>query len=111
VPDEVAEPFRQMMTGKWAEAAEEWGRRGAAYLRAEALAAGDEIAAGEALRILERLEATRAAEFVRAELRARGVARVPRRTTSANVAGLTPRQLDVLKLLVEGLSNAEIGAG
>jgi DNA-binding CsgD family transcriptional regulator/tetratricopeptide (TPR) repeat protein len=112
VPDAVAEPFRQMMTGEWDKAAEEWGRRGAVYLRAEALAAGDEAAAGEALRILDRLEATRAAEFVRADMRARGVARVPRgprRTTSANVAGLTPRQLDVLKLLVDGLSNAEIG--
>ena len=111
VPELTAEPFRLMIDGDWAAAAAEWERRGATYLRAEALAAGDEAAAGEALRILDGLGATRAAEFHRAELRKRGISRVPRgprRTTVANSAGLTPRQVDVLALLVEGLSNAEI---
>jgi DNA-binding NarL/FixJ family response regulator len=100
-----------MIEGDWAAAAAEWERRGATYLRAEALAAGDEAAAGEALRILDGLGATRAAEFHRGELRKRGISRVPRgprRTTVANSAGLTPRQADVLALLVDGLSNAEI---
>jgi DNA-binding NarL/FixJ family response regulator len=32
----------------------------------------------------------------------------PRETTRANPAGLTGRQVEVLKLLVEGLTNAEI---
>ena len=102
-----------MIDGDWAAAAEEWGRRGAVYLRAEALVAGDEAAAGEALRILDELGATRAADFHRAELRRRGVVRVPRgprRTTTAHPAGLTPRQVDVLALLVDGLSNGEIAA-
>jgi DNA-binding NarL/FixJ family response regulator len=36
------------------------------------------------------------------------VPRGPRRATAANAAGLTPRQADVLELLTEGLSNAEI---
>jgi DNA-binding CsgD family transcriptional regulator/tetratricopeptide (TPR) repeat protein len=111
VPELTAEPFRLMIEGDWAAAAAEWERRGATYLRAEALAAGDEAAAGEALRILDGLGATRAAEFHRGELRKRGISRVPRgprRTTVANSAGLTPRQADVLALLVDGLSNAEI---
>ena len=111
LPELTAEPFRLMIDGDWAAAAAEWERRGATYLRAEALAAGDEAAAGEALRILDGLGATRAAEFHRAEMRKRGISRVPRgprRTTVANSAGLTPRQVDVLALLVEGLSNAEI---
>jgi DNA-binding NarL/FixJ family response regulator len=36
------------------------------------------------------------------------VPRGPRKTTRANPAGLTARQLEVLALLVEGLTNAEI---
>jgi DNA-binding CsgD family transcriptional regulator/tetratricopeptide (TPR) repeat protein len=112
VPALAASPFRLMIRGDWAAAADEWGRRGATYLRAEALAAGDETAAGEALRILDDLGATRAAEFHRAELRRRGLRapRGPRRTTSEHKAGLTPRQVDVLALLVAGLSNRDIAA-
>jgi DNA-binding CsgD family transcriptional regulator len=111
VPELAAEPFRLMISGDWAAAADAWGRRGATYLRAEALAAGDDAAAGEALRILDDLGATRAADFHRAELRRRGVVRVPRgprRATAEHKAGLTPRQVDVLALLVGGLSNREI---
>jgi DNA-binding NarL/FixJ family response regulator len=37
-----------------------------------------------------------------------GVPRGPRPSTRANVAGLTSRQLEVLQLMVEGYSNAEI---
>jgi ATP/maltotriose-dependent transcriptional regulator MalT len=111
VPELIAEPFRWMIDGEWEKAADEWGRRGATYLRAEALAGGDETAAGEALRILDGLHATRTAQLLRAELRRRGVAKVPRgprRTTSAHAAGLTAREVDVLGLLVEGLSTAQI---
>ena len=47
------------------------------------------------------------------ELRKRGFShlpRGPRRATTANVAGLTPRQVEVLALVEQGLSNAEIAA-
>src|SRR5690606_36067994 len=58
------------------------------------------------------LGARPAAALVRRRLRrggARGLPRGPRRSTRTNPAGLTNRQLDVLALLAEGLSNGEIG--
>ncbi len=60
--------------------------------------------------MLDAMGADGAAARVRAELRATGmpVPRGPRPTTRANPAGLTQRQLAVLALLREGLTNAEI---
>jgi DNA-binding CsgD family transcriptional regulator/tetratricopeptide (TPR) repeat protein len=112
-PATVAEPYQMMIRGDWAAAAAEWAARGATYLRIEALALGDEASGAEALRLLDGLGATRAAGHVRADLRRRGFSRLPRgprRATTANVAGLTPRQMEVLSLVEQGLSNAEIAA-
>jgi DNA-binding CsgD family transcriptional regulator len=66
-----------------------------------------------ALPVLDALDARAVAALVRARLREAGVSSVPRGqlpTTRANPAGLTARQLDVLALLVDGLSNADIAA-
>ena len=112
-PAALAEPYQMMIRGDWVAAAAEWAARGATYLRIEALAEGDEAAGTEALRLLDGLGATRASSHVRAQLRKRGYAhlpRGPRRATTANVAGLTPRQAEVLSLVEQGLSNAEIAA-
>jgi DNA-binding CsgD family transcriptional regulator len=106
-------PYTWMIMGEWARAAADWSERGNLYGRIEALADGDEKAATEALRLLDELGASRAGAYVRARLRQRGFVRVPRgprRATAAHPAGLTPRQADVLALLTEGLSNAEIAA-
>jgi DNA-binding NarL/FixJ family response regulator len=50
---------------------------------------------------------------VRTDLRRRGVTSVPRgprRSTTSNAAGLTARQLEVLALLADGLTNTDIAA-
>ena len=109
----VAEPYQMMIRGDWAAAAAEWAARGATYLRIDALAAGDAASGVGALRLLDGLGATRAAGHLRAQLRKRGFSHLPRGprvTTTANVAGLTPRQVEVLSLVEQGLSNAEIAA-
>jgi DNA-binding CsgD family transcriptional regulator len=103
----VAEPYAL----PWREAAKAWARIGCPYEQAEALADGDEAAMREALAILTGLGAEPAADRVRERMRRAGVKRVPARpraSTRAAPAQLTRRQLEVLALLDDGLSNAEI---
>jgi DNA-binding CsgD family transcriptional regulator len=71
----------------------------------------DELLA--ALPLLDDLGARAVVALVRRRLRELGVTNLPRGpspTTRANPAGLTERQLDVLALLVQGMSNADIAA-
>jgi ATP/maltotriose-dependent transcriptional regulator MalT len=66
-----------------------------------------------ALPLLDHLDARAVANRVRARLRELGVTGFPRGrmpATRANPGGLTERQLDVLALLAEGLTNADIAA-
>jgi DNA-binding CsgD family transcriptional regulator len=113
-PPTVAEPYRLMLAGDWRAAADAWGELGCPYHRALALADGDEEAAMlEALALLDGLGARQTAQRLRREFRRRGHLRLPRgpnTATAANPAGLTGRQVEVLGLLVEGLSDAEIAA-
>jgi DNA-binding CsgD family transcriptional regulator/tetratricopeptide (TPR) repeat protein len=64
----------------------------------------------EGVRILDSLGAAPAAALARDHLRAMGerVPRGPRASTPSNPAGLTERQLAVLELVSEGMTNAEI---
>jgi DNA-binding CsgD family transcriptional regulator len=108
----VAEPHRLLLAGEARRAAELWDELSAPYDRALALVDSGEAAdAFAALDVLDRLGADAVAAKVRRDLRARGVAGVPARrraTTRANPAGLTTRQVEVLRLLGEGLTNAEV---
>jgi ATP/maltotriose-dependent transcriptional regulator MalT len=116
VPEEVvaasAEPYALELRGEARRAAAAWERLGFPFERALALVRSEDPAdAQEALRLLHHLGARRAAEVVGGELRARGVRRLPRGPhpgTRSNPANLTRRQVAVLALIAEGLTNMEI---
>ncbi|UDL87361.1 LuxR C-terminal-related transcriptional regulator [Mesorhizobium sp. PAMC28654] len=107
----MAAPYRMLLHGDWRGAAAIWADLDAPYERALALAQGDEAAQRLALEIFETLGARPVASHVRDIMRRNGVnhiARGPRRTTRANSAGLTQRQMEVLQLIERGFSNKRI---
>jgi len=112
--DGVAEPWALQRAGQWREAAAVWAALGCPYEQARALAEGDtEQAWRDALILFERLGAIPAADALRRRLReagVRGVARGARGATRAHPAGLTVAEQHVLRLLADGLRNAEIAA-
>jgi DNA-binding CsgD family transcriptional regulator len=111
MPDGIAEPYRLEIEGAWQAAAAAWEIIGCPYERALALAAGDHDAQLQALDILIGLGAGPAATIVRRRLLSnglRGIRRGPRAATRGNPLGLTDRQVEILNLLAENLSNKEI---
>jgi DNA-binding CsgD family transcriptional regulator len=110
--DGVAEPYRLLLDGAYEAAADDFHRRSMPYDAALALVdSGDQAHAARALDILDRLGADAVAAKVRRDLRLQGVSVVPARrraATLANPAGLTTRQTEVLRLLDDGLTNAEL---
>ncbi len=99
------------MSDKWRDAARAWRELGCPYEVALALAQGDGEAKLEALSIFDSLGARPMAHKLRSKLREAGVDHIPRgptETTRSNPAGLTPRQLEVLDLMMQGMTNLEI---
>ena len=107
----LSPPHAAMVRRDWRGAADAFGEVGWTYDRALMLSLlDDEEALVEALEIARGLGAEPLTRRVAGRMRELGI-RVPhgpRETTRANPAGLTARQLEVLALLAEGLTNAEI---
>ncbi|GAA3588755.1 AAA family ATPase [Nonomuraea rosea] len=105
-------PYALLARGRWREAAETWRAAGCRYEHAAALAESPEPADQlAALALLDGLGAEPLARLVRARLKSLGVARIPRGpapATRISPAGLTERQGEVVQLLAQGMTNAEI---
>jgi DNA-binding CsgD family transcriptional regulator len=110
-PFALAPPYAMQLQGRWREAADAWAAIGCPYEQARALADGDAAAQLDALARFEQLGARPAAEALRKRLRSAGVRGLPRgarASTQTNPHQLTARELEVLRLLCEGLKNSEI---
>ena len=108
----AAQPFAAQLRGDWQRAADLWNEIGCPYEAALALAdAEDEQVARRSLDELQALGARPAAAIVARRLRERGASglpRGPRPSTRTNPANLTKREIEVLRLVTQGLRNAEI---
>lgn len=105
------EPHIAMIRRDWAAAADFYSDVGWAYDRALMLSLLDEEEAlAEAIGIARRLGARPLEERASSRMKELGmtVPPVPRGAAVTNPGGLTSRQLEVLELLTEGLTNAEI---
>ncbi len=111
IPERIAKPYLLQIKGEWKAAAELWKELQCPFEQALALAEGNEEGIKEAIEIFNRLGASATSQLIKMKMREMGIKSIPkgpRRTTRKNPAGLTLRQLEVLKLLSKGLSNNEI---
>ncbi len=111
IPDRAAEPVRWLGKGGWIRTAGWFADRGVPFEQAIALSLGGVNERKEALQIAHRIGARALAARLRDDLRADGVTGLPigpRPATNRHPLGLTPRQAEVLDLVADGLSNADI---
>jgi DNA-binding CsgD family transcriptional regulator/tetratricopeptide (TPR) repeat protein len=107
----LASPFALMLAGEHRAAAGEWRDLSCPLWSAYALAFSPRLQdAQECLEILDGLGVPAVRHAVQRDRYARGlvVPRGPRAARSASPAGLTAREAEVLQLLAEGLSYAEV---
>ncbi len=111
-PPGAAEPYACQIRGDWSRGEALWTDIGDPYETALALSgAGDEAALRRSLEALQRLSARPAASIVARRLRDRGARDLrmgPRPSTRRQPAGLTAREVEIVRLMAQGLRNAEI---
>jgi DNA-binding CsgD family transcriptional regulator len=108
----IAEPFLLQIKGKWSAAAEIWEKLKCPYEHALALSDGNEQAMKKAVEIFDKLGASAASQLIKQKMRKSGIKNIPkgpRQSTKENPSGLTGRQMEILDLVANGLSNSEIG--
>ena len=108
----IAAPFQLQLQGEYLKSAQAWAALGCPYEQALALSdSPDTELRKRALELFDALGARPMAARVRRELKAEGVRGLKRganRSTRSNAAGLTVRELEVLSLVAQNLSNAAI---
>lgn len=108
----VAHPYGLQIRGDWTGAAAGWEKLGCPFEMAAALLDADQEApVRRAWQVFDGLGSRPAAGIAARRLRALGVPatpRGPRSTTRENPHGLTSRQREVLALVSEGLTDAQI---
>jgi len=112
LPRGLAEPYQRQIDGDWAGAARFWLDLGCPYEAVMALLdSPEEDDLREALQILTGLRATAVIRVARKKMRDLGIRSIPagpRSATREHPLGLTRREHEVLDLLVDGRTNAEI---
>jgi DNA-binding CsgD family transcriptional regulator/tetratricopeptide (TPR) repeat protein len=108
---DVPQPYSLMAEADWLAAAAAWEQLGCPWWRGVCLTRSDSV--DDAREGTELLASQGAVETRAALLRERRragqvIPRGPRQQTRANPAGLTARELEVLALLAEGLTNAQL---
>jgi DNA-binding CsgD family transcriptional regulator/tetratricopeptide (TPR) repeat protein len=111
---DVAEPYRQQLSGHWEKAAQLWTDLDCPYEAALVrLDAAEEGALREALSTFTEISASATARLTRQRLRALGARSIPagpRSATRGDPLGLTRREREVLAEICAGQTNAAIAA-
>jgi DNA-binding CsgD family transcriptional regulator len=111
---DVAEPYRQQLSGHWEKAAQLWTDLDCPYEAALVrLDAAEEGALREALSTFTEIGASAVARLTRQRLRALGARSIPagpRSATRGDPLGLTRREREVLEEICAGQTNAAIAA-
>jgi DNA-binding CsgD family transcriptional regulator/tetratricopeptide (TPR) repeat protein len=111
---DCAGPYRLQLDGDLEQAVQAFASQDCRYEAAMTLCdAGDESSLREAVRIFHELGAPAAARIARQKMRQAGMRSVPagpRTATREHALGLTRREREVLDLIGEGCTNAQIAA-